>query len=467
MPAPSGGRWRGGAGLALALGLALLLALFWLSFRNTERLIADADWRRHTYQVIAEIRGLLGALIDVQTGERGYLLTGDESFLVPYEQGRAEVTVRLARLRGLTADNPRQQRRIAAFGPAASAEVDSLDRGVARQRARGAPAAGAAAAADLEGRRLMVGLRARLAEMEGEETRLLALRDRAMVGSVRRTNLSLLAGAAGAALLLLGAFLALRREIGQRRLAEQQTRRANTRLAAANGELEAFCYSVSHDLRAPLRAIDGFSLVLLEDAGERLAPADHETLARVRAAAQRMAGLIDDLLRLSRISRTEIEPRRVDLSAIAGAAVEELRGREPARRAVVEIQPDIEAAGDPGLLGVALENLLGNAWKFTRERPEARIAFGAERAAAGPTYFVRDNGAGFDMTYADKLFGAFQRLHSTSEFEGTGIGLATVARVVHLHGGRVWAEAEVGKGATFRFTLDGALGHAAGKEASA
>jgi len=257
--------------------------------------------------------------------------------------------------------------------------------------------------------------------------------------------------------LLATAFLALGREIRQRRSAEEAQRRLNTRLATANGELEAFTYSVSHDLRAPLRAIDGFSHALAEDAGARLLPGDHELLARVRAAAQRMAGLIDDLLRLSRISRTQIEPGAVDLSALAGAVVEELRRRDPERDAVVEIEPGVEGRGDARLLRIVLDNLLGNAWKFSRGRSPARIAFAAENGREEPVYVVRDNGAGFDMTYADKLFGAFQRLHSAREFEGTGVGLATVARVVHLHGGRVWAEAAVGEGATFRFTLDPAL----------
>ncbi len=361
----------------------------------------------------------------------------------------------LAALRTLTADNPRQQRRLAALAPEAQADLAALDAAIERRRRLGA--VGVSLADSLESRRVMDELRARIAELEGEESRLLGERDRALRASIRRADLSLLGGAVAGIALLVAAFLALGREIRQRRDAEEAQRRLNTRLAAANGELEAFTYSVSHDLRAPLRAIDGFSHALAEDAGERLLPGDRELLARVRAAAQRMAGLIDDLLRLSRISRTQLEPGAVDLSALAGAVVEELRRRDPERAAVVEIEPGVGGRGDERLLRIVLDNLLGNAWKFSRGRSPARIAFGAENGRGEPVYVVRDNGAGFDMTYADKLFGAFQRLHSAREFEGTGVGLATVARVVHLHGGRVWAESAVGEGATFRFTLDPAL----------
>jgi signal transduction histidine kinase len=448
----------------LLLALMVLAASFWLAFYSTGQLVADAGWRQHSYQVVSELRGLLGGLIDAETGERGFMLTGDERFLAPYAGGHLAVPARLASLASLTADNARQRRRLDVLAPAAREALDGMDRSIARRRTLGAAAV--SVPDSLAGKRRMDGLRDLLAAMEAEEAELLAARDRDLLASIRRANLSLLVGAAAAGLLLVAAFRALEHEISQRRQAEQATRRLNRRLESANRELEAFCYSVSHDLRAPLRAIDGFSQALLEDAGERLAPADHQSLARVRAAAQRMAGLIDDLLRLSQITRARIEPRGVDLSALAGAIVEDLRGGAPERAAVVEIQTGVRAAGDERLLRIALENLLGNAWKFTRRRPEARIAFGAEDAERSPVYFVRDNGAGFDMTYAYKLFVAFQRLHSGQEFEGTGIGLATVARVVHLHGGRVWAEAAVDQGATFRFTLDDG-GPAAAEEAAA
>ena len=226
-------------------------------------------------------------------------------------------------------------------------------------------------------------------------------------------------------------------------------------LQAANKELESFSYSVSHDLRSPLRSIDGFSKALLEDYSDRLDDEGVGYLRRVRAASQRMGQLIDDLLKLSRITRSEMSREQVDLSAAARAVVGELRKAQPGRRVTCRIAEGVTADGDGRLLRVALENLLSNAWKFTANRQDALIEFGATERDGRPVYFVRDNGAGFDMAYAGKLFGAFQRLHAMTEFEGTGIGLSIVQRVVRRHGGDVWAEAAVGEGATFFFTLDG------------
>jgi light-regulated signal transduction histidine kinase (bacteriophytochrome) len=232
---------------------------------------------------------------------------------------------------------------------------------------------------------------------------------------------------------------------------------------AANRELEAFAYSVAHDLRAPLRSIDGFTRALLEDCGSALPIVGRAHLQRVLDAAQRMAVLIDDLLLLSRVTRTAIHLQPVDLSAMAQATARSLREAEPTRTVEVRIQPTLRTRADPGLLQIVLDNLLGNAFKFTGKRPQATIEFGAAIEGRERVYFVRDDGAGFDSQYAAKLFGAFQRLHAERDFPGTGIGLATVHRIVSRHGGRVWAKGEVGRGATFSFTL----GEPAADEASA
>lgn len=220
-----------------------------------------------------------------------------------------------------------------------------------------------------------------------------------------------------------------------------------------NDELESFSYSVAHDLRAPLRSIDGFSLALLEDCGENLNEDGKQYLRYVRESAQHMARLIDDLLALSRVTRAELDRAETDLSSIARNVAERLARAAPDRQVELLVVDQLVAKCDDHLLTIVFENLIGNAWKFTGKRSDARIEIGA--TGQNPcTYFVRDNGAGFDMSYAAKLFGVFQRLHSAAEFEGTGIGLATVQRIIRRHGGRIWAEGEVGCGATFFFTLE-------------
>jgi signal transduction histidine kinase len=239
----------------------------------------------------------------------------------------------------------------------------------------------------------------------------------------------------------------------ERRVAER-----TAQLQEANKELESFSYSVSHDLRAPLRSIDGFSQALVEDCADKLDPTSLDHLQRVRAAAQRMAELIDDLLHLSRVGRAELRRGQVNLSEIAQGVAGELQRQQPDRRVEVAIEEGLLADVDSRLMRVVLENLFGNAWKFTANVAQPRVTFGRAATERGQAFFVRDNGAGFDMTYVDKLFRPFQRLHLASEYSGTGIGLATVHRIIDRHGGRVWAEGEAGRGATIYFTAPSADG---------
>ncbi len=230
-------------------------------------------------------------------------------------------------------------------------------------------------------------------------------------------------------------------------------RQAKDAADAANRELEAFAYSVSHDLRAPLRAMDGFSQALLDDYGPQLDDEAVGYLHRIRAASQRMAQLIDDLLQLSRVTREVMSRAPVDLSALARAVAAELREAQPQRRVSFAIADGLSAYGDARLLHLVVRNLLENAWKFTAKHPTAHIEFGAIDRDDTRAFCVRDDGAGFDMAYVDKLFGVFQRLHSTGDFPGTGIGLATVQRIIHRHGGRIWAEGTPDHGAAFYFVL--------------
>jgi signal transduction histidine kinase len=245
----------------------------------------------------------------------------------------------------------------------------------------------------------------------------------------------------------------LGQEIEERKRVETQVQGVNIELVAANKELEAFSYSVSHDLRSPLRSIDGFSLALLEDYADKLDEDGRDCLHRVRAATQRMGTLIDDMLNLSRVTRSELRLEKTDLGALARSVAAELQKTQPERRAEFRIEEGLEAFVDSHLIRIAFDNLLGNAWKFTSKHDSAFIEFGGTHRDGRLTYYVRDDGTGFDPTYADRLFGAFQRLHDKNEFPGTGVGLATVQRIIHRHGGRIWAESAVGRGATFYFTL--------------
>jgi light-regulated signal transduction histidine kinase (bacteriophytochrome) len=232
---------------------------------------------------------------------------------------------------------------------------------------------------------------------------------------------------------------------------ENRVQERTAQLEATNKELEAFCYSVSHDLRAPLRTIRGFSEVLLEQYASKLDARGQDFLHRVQQASGQMDKLIEDLLKLSRVSRTELRAEKVNLSRIAEEIAAELKRSDPHREVDVAIAPDLEAYGDERLLKQTLDNLLRNAWKFTIKQPAARIEFGRDGGEA--VFFVRDKGVGFEMQYVHKLFGVFQRLHSPTDFPGSGVGLAIVQRIISRHGGRVWADGRPGEGATFHFTL--------------
>jgi signal transduction histidine kinase len=241
-------------------------------------------------------------------------------------------------------------------------------------------------------------------------------------------------------------------ELEARELAEAQAELVRD-LEHKNRELESFSYAVSHDLRAPLRRIDSFSRAVQESQGGRLDDEGRRYLDRVREATQGMSQLIDDVLYLARVTRADMREQEVDLSALVGLLLERMREAEPERQIELKIRPGVIVTADGQLLRIAVQNLLDNAWKFTARAPSARIEFGMTTIAGETAYFVRDNGAGFDMAYVDRLFGPFQRLHLASEYPGSGIGLATVQRIIHRHGGRVWAEGMVGQGATFHFTI--------------
>jgi len=242
-------------------------------------------------------------------------------------------------------------------------------------------------------------------------------------------------------------------DITERKEIEAGLEKTRKELAVANDELESFAYSVSHDLRAPLRSIDGFSKIIVDDYSDKVDEQGRNYLLRIKSATQKMGQLIDDLLKLSRITRQELKREEVDLSMMARKISAELSKNQQARQVEFVIKPGCTGTCDRQLIGIALENLIGNSWKYSSRHPSAKIEFGATEKDGKIAYFVRDDGAGFDPVYADKLFAPFQRLHTASEFPGNGIGLATIQRIVRKHGGSVWAEGQVEKGATFYFTL--------------
>ncbi|HEY9126452.1 MAG TPA: CHASE3 domain-containing protein [Acidobacteriaceae bacterium] len=464
----------------LLLGGAMLLVGVntWLAFSAVQALERGQFWVQHTYQVIAQVERIMSAAKDAETGERGYLITGDERYLEPYMAARKELPEELQAFEALTADNPQQQDRIRQMRSRAEQRVALLQKAIDMRR-NGESMADAIFAVGGSGKVEMDALRALSDQMESDEQKLLAER----LDTLRSRSLRARWTVALASLLdflLLGLmvryYVRERRQRVEMELAAERLQVANVQIEASareihelnaslearvqqrtaeletiNRELEAFSYSVSHDLRAPLRTVDGFSLALEEDYAEQVDEVGRDYIRRVRAGVQRMGGLIDALLQLSRITRAELERVDFDMTELAESVVAQLRQENADRKIEFVVKPGPEANGDPKLVRVALENMLGNAVKFTGKLEEARIEFGWD--AKEKAWYVQDNGAGFDMEYANRLFNAFHRLHGDKDFKGSGIGLATVARVVRRHHGRIWARSAVNKGATFWFTL--------------
>ena len=445
------------AGFFLAL-LILVSIAAWM-YRDTEDLISSEDWVAHSHQVLEVLGARLSLdFVEVQTGRRGFVMTGEARELERYQSAIDRIDGDLAALQELTADNPYQQQQLLVLRPLLARRLAMWRESVELRKAEGFESERQRQMMQ-EGRELSESIRGTIRAMEGEETALLEQRQREVRASAQYAMQLLVRGTLVGVALLMIVFALLKREISQRTRMEQTLRLRTAELEMANKELEAFSYSVSHDLRNPLGVVDGYSHVLLTAYTDKLDKTGRDCLHRVRAVTAQMAQLIDDLLQFSLARRAELRHDAVDLSALAETVVAELRQMDPERQVTVAIAPGLAATGDRGLLRVVLRNLFANAWKFTAKTSTARIELGAadhdvrRKTRESRTYFVRDNGVGFDMAKADKLFGTFQRLHDAQEFPGTGIGLATVQRIVQRHGGRVWAEAAVGKGAVFYFTL--------------
>jgi PAS domain S-box-containing protein len=573
------------AGAAVALGLVLAVA--WLSYRNTLELIATQRGIAHTHEVLETVEAAVGIMKDAEIAVHGYLVTGDEELARRPVLARPELIATLGRLADLLADNPEQQQRLAGFDAAIRAKIAYADDVMHGRRTRGLDADELSSRLD-EGLRRIDEIRGLAAGLEQEERRLLDLRETAAHATTHRSLLVLAIGMVLGVVFLATVVVLLQREIVQRRTAEAQLRTSERRLTlaldasqmglwdldlrtdeshrtlrhdqifgydtlrpawgrevflthlhpadrevearafaaafatddfkmevriircdgavrwvtsqgrlfrdlageplrlmgsvidvterreaeerlrertlqleAVNEALGSFTYSVSHDLRAPLRAINGYAHILVEDHGASLNDESRRVLDVICSNARQMGRLIDDLLAFSRLGRTELERATTDLATMARTVADELRRNEPDRQVAIEIGALPPAEVDGTMVRHVIANLVGNAWKFTRDRDDAVVRIGCIIHDEEPVYFVADNGAGFDMRYAGKLFGVFERLHHADQFEGTGVGLAIVQRVVQRHGGRVWAEGEVGRGATFYFTLPNGNGKGA------
>jgi signal transduction histidine kinase len=464
---------------SLLLAATIIVALnAWFAFSAVSSLLLSEHWVEHTWQVINQVERIMGSAKDAETGNRGYLITGDEKYLEPYNTALRELPRELDQFQSLTSDNPSQGARIAEMRAVVGHRLASLEEGIDLRRS-GSTDTVRALVLSGSGKAEMDHLRRVADGMESEERGLLDIRTRsARVNSTRARYTIGIASALDFMLIVLTfRFLAQERrmrvasELDAERLAvaraeteersdevrelnstlEQRVKLRTAELESINRELEAFSYSVSHDLRAPLRTIDGFSLALEEDYAGVVDDAGRDYIHRVRTGVQRMGHLIDALLQLSRITRAEITRETFDMSELAESVAAGLVEENPGREITFHLEPGLQADGDPKLLRVALENLMGNAVKFSSKKPDIIIEFGWDKEKNA--WFVRDYGAGFDMFYAGKLFNAFNRLHGDKDFKGSGIGLATVARVIHRHHGEISADSVVDHGATFWFTL--------------
>jgi signal transduction histidine kinase len=462
----------------LIVAIIVVAANAWLAFRSLESIEKSQGWVEHTWQVIDQVERIMGSAKDAETGTRGYLISGEENDLDPYKTATRELPPELDRFQTLTSDNSSQQNRLTEMRSILDQRMNLLAHGIQARRSGNRDVVQALALSGT-GKVEMDRLRLIANEMEADERSLLAIRTATVQSNFLRARLALALATGLDLLLIVLMFGYLSRERRLRMTAEiaadklelarqateqkaEEVRALNATLESrvqqrtaelemTNRELEAFSYSVSHDLRAPLRTIDGFSLALEEDYLAEIDDTGRDYIRRVRAGVQRMGELIDSLLQLSRITRAEIAREDFNLSDMAESVASFLRDENPGLEITFHIEKDQQVNGDPRLIRVALENLLGNAVKFSSKVAGPSVFFGWDNQKGA--WYVRDNGAGFDMHYADKLFNAFNRLHGDKDFKGSGIGLATVARVVRRHHGRIWADSIEGRGATFWFTL--------------
>jgi signal transduction histidine kinase len=424
------------------------------SYLSIGELRAALASEAHSRRVLTAIHALEAWLTRAEASLRGFLITGDRSQVATYSEATTVVAQTARELRTLTSRAPDQQRRLETLEPLLASKVAHMNESIrARQLEPGEPQGRRSS----RGAAMMAEIRSELRRVEAAESNELARRAAEREASVAQTVRLIGYGSGFAILLVASASWQLQRAMATRSKAEQEVRRLNRELQAGvdqlttvNQELETFSYTVSHDLRAPLRHINGFVDMLQRSAGPKLDEESRRHLDTIAGAAGRMGMLIDDLLAFSRVGRVEFQRQRVDLSRLVREVIAEQLEHQLGHPVEIVAAPLPDVSGDASMLRVVFANLVSNALKYSRTRAQARVEIGSQPGEDGQlVVYVRDNGVGFDMRYADKLFGVFQRLHRAEEFEGTGIGLATVRRIMHRHSGRCWAEGVPGAGATF------------------
>ena len=443
--------WFTKAGLGLALFLLVLISF--VTFNSVDQFANSSRLVEHTHFVIKQIDQVLSDLKDAESTQRGYLITGDEIFLKMHYDILADIPSEIATLRGLTYDNPAQRRSIDVFEKLIDKKISTLRLGIDALEDRNAfNSDEIAALVGGDGRLLMGQLREHGDLMIMAEEKLLLQRAQQVEAKAKSTKLWILFGNLLAMALLLSAFWLILLEIKHRRITQREIEKNAAQLELTNKELESFSYSVSHDLRSPLRAIDGYSRMFEEDFADRLDDEGRRLLAVIRVSSKKMGQLIDDLLAFSRMGRKPVESKKVDMNAL----VEEVWAEvcTSSRTTLPLKKTNLPAAwGDHALLRQVLMNLLANAVKYSSKKEEQIVEITAKQNEDEVVYTVRDNGVGFDMRFYNKLFGVFQRLHTENEFPGTGVGLAIAQRVIVRHGGRIWAESKPDEYTIFNFSL--------------
>jgi signal transduction histidine kinase len=441
---------------ALIILICIGALSFWSQVRNEE----DRAWVTHTHVVVERLQAIRIDITQAETGQRGYILTGQVRYMESYRTGVARLAQDINALQDLTSDSPGEQEDITRLRSLITDRLRELAEGIEVRRQSGLLAGVEAVTHGNNGELWMEMIATQIGQMRQREAQLLNARLETAAASTRKMKVLIACGNTLAILILVVNGFVIHSEIGKRNLAEANLSESNERLerrtaqlSETNIELESFSYSVAHDLRAPLRHIAGYSGALIQDYGSRLDAEGLRRLEKITESARQMGRLVDDLLALSQIGRQELSFQETALGSLVAQAVEDLAPDFAGREVEWQIGDLFNAECDPGLMKQVFTNLLSNAVKYTGRKEHAVIEVGQTEQNGERVIFVRDNGVGFEMQYAGKLFGVFQRLHKARDFEGTGVGLAIVQRIIRKHAGRIWAESAIDQGATFFFTL--------------